>query len=158
LANGYHQVFPELRASIGALVDSKQLLKVLVTIANPLAFKPLSHRFEDLGDRRVRVTARLRKGARPSETWFRGSLGALRGIARSLDLPPEEVSAEIGPDYGIYDITLPPNRTIFRRLRDKLDEQLLSAHVHWKRTRQQLEFLRNMQTGDSNQQLAHVIE
>ncbi len=158
LENGYHQVFPEVRASIGALLDPKLLLKFLTTIANPMAFKPATHRFEDLGDRHVRVTVRLREGARPSETWFRGSIGALRGVPRYLDLPPAEVSAQIGPDFGIYDITLPPNRTIFRRLRRKFDEQLHSALIEWKRTRHHLEVLRNVPNGESNQQLAHVLE
>ena len=158
LESSYHQVFPELRASIGALVDSEQLLRFLITIANPIAFKPLTHRLEVLGDRRMRVTVRLCEGARPSEIWFRSSIGALRGIPRYLDLPPAEVSAQIGPDFGIYDITLPPNRTILSRLRNKLDEQLHSAYVHWKLRRHQLETLRGVEDDEPNPQLAHVLE
>jgi DNA-binding CsgD family transcriptional regulator len=180
-----HQVDPEIRGSIGAIVDSKLLLRWIITIANPIAFQPVEHRFEDLGGRRVRVTVRLRVGARHSETWFRGSTGALRGVPRYLELPPAEVSAQIGPDFGIYDMTLPPNRTIFGRIRDApmmrlvlgrehdgkraaepvgelgrdpVDERLHAALVRWKLTRRQLEVLRGMARGESNEELAHVLE
>lgn len=183
--SSYHQVYPEVRGSIGAIVDSKLLLRWVITIANPIAFQPVEHRFEDLGGRRVRVTARLREGARHSEAWFRGSAGALRGVPRYLDLPPAEVSAQIAPDHGIYDITLPPNRTVFGRIRnspvmrlvlgredsgkpvaetigdfgrDPVEERLHAALVRWKLTRRQLEVLRGMAHGESNQELAHVLE
>lgn len=185
LEASYHQVYPELRAAVGKLVDSKQLLRFILTIANPIVFQPLQHHFEDLGGRRVRVTVRVREGARPSEIWFRGSIGALRGIPRYLDLPAAEVSAQINPHGGTYDITLPPDRTIVGRIRtspivrfvlgreedgttvaatlsdfgrDPFDEQLHTALVRWKLTRRQLEVLRGIANGESNQELAHVLE
>jgi DNA-binding CsgD family transcriptional regulator len=131
------------------------------------------------------VTVRLRAGARQSETWFRGSIGALRGVPRYLDLPSAEVSAQVGPDFGIYDLTLPPNRSIIGRIRntpvmrlllgredddmqdaatvdelgrDPLDERLHAALVRWKLTRRQLEVLRGMAHGETNEELAHVLE
>jgi hypothetical protein len=38
LESSYHQVFPELRAAFGLLVDCKPLLRFMITIANPIAF------------------------------------------------------------------------------------------------------------------------
>jgi hypothetical protein len=156
----YHHVYPELRSTVGALLDSKQLLRIIMTVANPLAFPPIEHRLEDLGGRHVRLSLRLRAGARPSKTWFRASIGALRGVPRYLDQPPAKVSAQIGPDYGIYDITLPANRTILGRLRngyDRFDARLHRELIRWKMMRRQLEVLDRVRS-DANQELAHVLE
>jgi DNA-binding CsgD family transcriptional regulator len=118
LESTYHQVFPEVRAAFGAFVDSKQLLRFLTTVPQPIVFSPVEHIFEDLGDRRARVTLRLRPGARPCETWFRGTIGSVRGLPRHLDQPPAEVQAQITPEQGIYDVLLPPNRTLISRVRN----------------------------------------
>jgi DNA-binding NarL/FixJ family response regulator len=43
-------------------------------------------------------------------------------------------------------------------LRDPVDERLHAALVRWKLTRRQLEVLRGMAHGESNEELAHVLE
>lgn len=117
LESSYHDVFPELRKAFGLLVDSKRFVRFVVTIGNPLLFTPVVHEFEDLGGRHVRITARLRPGARPCEPFFRGSIGAWRGLPRHLDMPPAQVTADISGTHGIYDLILPPDRTVVARVK-----------------------------------------
>jgi len=186
LESSYHKVFPELRAAFGALVDSKQLLRFMMTIANPIVFTPVEHVFEDLGGRRVRVIGRLRPGARGCETWFRGTIGALRGVPRHLDQPPAEVVAAITPYEGIYDILLPPNRTLVSRARttlgpairfvlgrepdggvvtatfgphghDPFQARLDVAHERWQLSPRQLAVLRRLAHGESDQEIANAL-
>ena len=183
LEASYHQVYPELRAAFAALVDSKQLVRFMMTIANPLVFTPVEHRFEDLGDRRVRITVRLRTGARPCKAWFRGSIGAVRGLPRYLDQPPALVTAQIAPDHGTYDVTLPPSQTLLSRVRQRIDpvvrivlgrepdgapigasfqqvnndpfEAYLNAAIaQWKLTPRQVDLLRRIADGESDQEMA----
>lgn len=185
LEASYHQVFPEMRAAFGMLVDCKPLLRFMMTIANPIAFQPVEHHFEDLGDRHVRVSSRLRPGARPCETWFRGTIGALRGIPRYCDQPPAHVIAQITPDSGIYEIFLPPSRTLLSRMRrtvapavriilgrepdgtpvsfgpageDPFEEQIDAAVTRWKLTPRQVEVLRRLAHGESEPEMAQALD
>ncbi len=179
----HHLVFPELRVAFGTLVDSKQLARFLITIVSPIAFAPVEHRFEDFGDRHIRVTGRLRPGARPSRTWFRGAIGAIRGFTGVLDQPPAQVRAEIGPDFGIYDVILPPRRTVLDRVRSSVDAavrivlgrdsggelvtvslghvdpfeaQLRAAEQRWQLTPLQLDVLRRLAHGDCVPEIARA--
>lgn len=53
------------------------------------------------------------RGARPCEVFFRGSIGALRGVPAHLDLPMAEVTTvEVAPDRAICDVRLPPSPTL----------------------------------------------
>jgi hypothetical protein len=124
LEASYHDVFPELRKAFGLLVDSKPLVRFVVTIANPLLFTPVMFELEDLGGRHVRITARLRPGARACEPFFRGSIGAWRGIPRHLDMPPAQVTAKISGTEGIYDLLLPPDRTAVARMKSEARSRL----------------------------------
>jgi len=186
LESSYHKVFPELRAAFGALVDSKQLLRFMMTIANPLVFTPVEHVFEDLGGRHVRVTMRLRPGARGCKTLFRGTIGAMRGIPRHLDQPAAEVIAEITPYEGVYEILLPPNRTLISRARttlgpairfvlgrepdggavtatfgphghDPFQARLDVAHERWRLSPRQLSVLRRLAHGESDAEIATAL-
>ncbi len=125
LESSYHDVFPELRKAFGLLVDSKPLIRFVATIANPLLVTPVMFRFEDLGGRHVRIEAQLRPGARPCEPLFRGSIGAWRGVPRHLDMPPAQVTADVlSGSHAIYDIVLPPDRTVLRRATDEARTRL----------------------------------
>jgi DNA-binding CsgD family transcriptional regulator len=112
LANGYHQVLPEIRAVAGALVSPKLLTSFVLEVVDPVAFGGVDCQYEDLGPDRVRSTWRLRPGARPSATWFRGNAAAFRGMPKHLGLPEAEVIAETSSTHGVYDIRLPASATL----------------------------------------------
>lgn len=186
LEAGYHQVFPEIRAVVGAVIDSKPLYRLIFSIANPIVFPAIEHRIEDLGGREVRITLRLRPGARPCETYFRGSIGGIRGMTRHLDLPPAMVVHDIGPEHGTYDVTLPASRTLATRIRsaatvairtvlginedgspvrasfgdvpaDPIDARVASAVVTWKLTPRQTEVLHHLAHDESYETIARAL-
>jgi DNA-binding CsgD family transcriptional regulator len=187
LESSYHQSYPEIRAIAGAFLDSKLLMRFIMVVGNPLVFPSVEHRFEDRGGRHVRITARLVAGARPCEVWFRGTIGALRGVPRYLDLPSAEVSAQIGPEFGVYDVVLPQARRLTTRVRNGLrpmirmvlgresdgsevgaligeledngfETSLQAAHFRWKLTPRQLEIVRQLARGQSNAEIAQTLE
>ena len=113
----YHANVPETRAAASAFVGPKVLLRLLVEVANPIVFTPVEHRYEDLGGDRVRVVTRLRPHARPCVTFFRGSIAAFAALPRQVGLPAAEVLlADVGDRHGIYELALPPSRTVRARL------------------------------------------
>lgn len=112
LATGYHQVLPEIRAVAGALLSPKLLTTFVMGTLDPVVFSGVDCQLEDLGVDRVRVTWTLRPGARPCAAWFRGNVGAIRGMPRHLGLDEAKVDAELGDRFGIYDVRLPPSATL----------------------------------------------
>jgi DNA-binding CsgD family transcriptional regulator len=128
LEDTYHQVIPEIRWAAGVLLGPKALLSFVIEVIDPIVFTPIMFELEDLGPDRVRVAMRLRPGARPCLAWFSGTIGALRGFSRHLELPPAEVAADIGAEHGVYDILLPPSRSaaavLGRKARDVLDRTI----------------------------------
>ncbi|APR81927.1 Transcriptional regulator, LuxR family protein [Minicystis rosea] len=114
-ARSLHATVPELRAAAGALLSPKALSVFILDVLHPLAFPAVDFRLEDLEPDRVRCTARLRPGAHPCAAWFRVNVGATRGIPRLLDLPEAVVTADVGADFGVYDVRLPPSRTLAAR-------------------------------------------
>jgi DNA-binding CsgD family transcriptional regulator len=115
-AGSYHQVLPELRALAGSVIGPKMFVRFVTDVLNPIMFPPVANIFEDLGEHRVRVTTRLRPGARECEAFFRGSTGAFRGITAHLDLPMVDVVvSDVGPTHGIWELELPPAKTLLSR-------------------------------------------
>jgi len=116
LEGTYHRVLPELRTFAGTMIGPKAMSRFVYEVIDPIMFPPIEFRYEDLGDRRFRITSQLREGARPCEAWFFGGLGALRGLPRHLNLPPAEIlSWTYGPDISIADVRMPESRTIAHR-------------------------------------------
>lgn len=183
LEAGYHKVFPELRAAAGAMIGPKQLCWFASEIGNPILFPPISHMYEDLGENRIRVASYLRAGARPCKPFFVGSIGAWRGLPRMLGLPAAKVlAADVTGEHGIYELELPPSRTLATRARraaglavqlllgrepdgtpytaivgnrhDLSETRLERASSTWKLTPRQAEVLRCILEGDSNKDIA----
>ncbi|NUP11359.1 MAG: helix-turn-helix transcriptional regulator [Polyangiaceae bacterium] len=118
LAEGYHHVIPEIRAIAGSLVSAKALYRIVLEVVDPILLQPLVTSFEDLGEERVLISVRLRPGARPCGAFFRGSIGAFEGLPGHLDLPlPEVLFTEIDDVHGIYELQLPPSRTLAARIK-----------------------------------------
>jgi DNA-binding CsgD family transcriptional regulator len=116
LEGAYHQAIPELRRFAGAVVGPMALSRFLFEILDPIMFPPIEFRYEELGPDRFRITSQLRQGARPCEAWFFGGLGALRGMPRSLGLPPAQIlSAKYGPDMSDIEARMPESRTLAHR-------------------------------------------
>jgi DNA-binding CsgD family transcriptional regulator len=181
-ANAYHQVVPELRAFAGKLVSPRAFLWFVLDVVDPLLFPPVEFACEDLGTDRVRVSAVLRPGARPCEAYFRGSMGALRGLPAHLGLPMAEVECrELAPDRGICDVRLPASRTLVRRARsamsrlvlgadpdgaeiaatfgmisgsDPTEQRLARATSMWQLTQRQREVLEHVVAGRANKEIA----
>lgn len=115
LATSYHLVLPELRAFAGALAGPATFARLMIEGVSPLVYQGCAFSLRELGRDHVRVSLRLRPGARPSLTFFRATVGELRGLPRHLGLPPAIVSADVGPEHGDYDVALPPSRSLASR-------------------------------------------
>jgi DNA-binding CsgD family transcriptional regulator len=109
LESNYHLVLPELRQLTGAVISPMHYLRLMFDVLNPLMFPPLHNEFVDLGDRRVRLTVSCRPGVRGCRAFHVGTTGALRGVTRSLGLPPTRViSADITDTRAVWELELPP--------------------------------------------------
>jgi DNA-binding CsgD family transcriptional regulator len=108
LESTYHTVLPELRMLAGAVVSPMQYVKFVWDVIDPLMFPPLQFTFEELGPDRARLIAACRPGVRGCEAMLRGSLGAVRGMTRTLGLPAARIDhAETSPTDFSCDVTLP---------------------------------------------------
>jgi DNA-binding CsgD family transcriptional regulator len=187
LETTYHQVIPELRVLAGGLVSPKAFYRFMFELVNPILFPMIQARFEDLGENRVRIDLKLTPGLRPSEPFFRGSLGGIRGMPHHLDLGAAEVvHADVGADHLLAELELPPSRTLLTRARrrmraalklvlghtmdgvplevtfgdasgDAIDPRLDHAIALWRLTPRQAEVLRFVVRGDSNKDIARVL-
>jgi DNA-binding CsgD family transcriptional regulator len=183
----FHLGIPEVRALAGGLVSPKALYRFMLELVNPIMFPMIQVRYDDLGENRVRLDLRLTPGSRPSEPFFRGSLGGIRGMCHHLDLPAAEVvHADIGDDHLVVELELPPSRTLLTRARrrvraalkvvlghtadgvplevtfgdtsgDAIDPRLDRAIALWHLTPRQAEVLRLVVRGDSNKDIARVL-
>lgn len=112
LESTYHLVLPELRALAGAVISPTHYLRLMFEVLDPLMFPPIHFHFEDLGERRVRVSATMRPGVRPCRALHVGTTGALRGTTRALGLPPTTIlSADITDARGVWEVELPATPT-----------------------------------------------
>ncbi len=117
LEDGYHAVLPELRRLGRAMIEPKAFVRFVIEVLDPMVWPMLRFQCEDLGGNDMCVTMRLRPSVRPNPMYMRGSVGALRGITRHLDLPPVKMlRTDLGDDYGIYWVRLPESRTLFGRV------------------------------------------
>lgn len=130
VAGSYHQVTPEIRSIAAAVVSPAAFYRFVLEVLHPIIIPPVAIALEDLGDNRIRVAARLHAGARPSEAYFHGSTGALRAFSAHLGLPTATVlSAEISPSHGLWDLELPPARTLLRRAYRRAQRLMLSLQL-----------------------------
>jgi DNA-binding CsgD family transcriptional regulator len=181
LEDGYHQVLPELRLLARALIEPRAFVRFVLEVLDPIAWPALHCDCADLGGNEMRITMRIRPGARPNPTFMRASVGALRGMTRHLDLPPVKVlRTELGDDYGIYWVRLPESRTLARRASraslaairrvvaaaalgesepdDPLETCLDDRTVEWDLSRRQIEVLRLLAEGKSNKEMAGALD
>ena len=115
IESNYHEAFPEVSALARAVVSPRLVVRLMIEALNPIVFRPVHHRFEDLGGDRVRLVHTLRPGARPCEAWFRGNIGSWRGFTRHFGLGPAEVEAEVSPEHCDLRMILPASQTIAAR-------------------------------------------
>jgi DNA-binding CsgD family transcriptional regulator len=112
----HHQVVPEMRSAVGAVISPNAFMRFMVSVVNPLMMPPVHFTYDELENRRVRITATLRPDAHPCEAFLRGGGGALRGMTRSLDLPMSKViEAHVTPTSGMWILELPQARTLLTR-------------------------------------------
>jgi DNA-binding CsgD family transcriptional regulator len=104
----YHTVLPELRALAGAVVSPMHYVRFIWDVVDPLLFAPIQFGFEELGPDRVRLIATSRPGVRGCLALHQGTVGAIRGMTRTLGLPPATVDlADLTAASGVYEVTLP---------------------------------------------------
>jgi DNA-binding CsgD family transcriptional regulator len=115
LATSYHLVLPELRSFAGLLARPATFARLMIEGVSPLIYQGCAFSLEELERDRIRVSLRLRPGARPSLTFFRATIGELRALPRHIGLPPAIVSADVGPEHGNYDVLLPPSQSLATR-------------------------------------------
>jgi DNA-binding CsgD family transcriptional regulator len=101
-------VLPELRVLAGAVVSPMAYLRFIWDVIDPLLFAPIQFGLTELGGDRVRLSAVCRPGVRGSLTFFQANVGALRGVTRTLGLPPTHVDvADVTATSAIYAVPLP---------------------------------------------------
>jgi DNA-binding CsgD family transcriptional regulator len=106
--SGYHTVLPELRVLAGAVVTPMAYLRFIFDVIDPLVFAPIQFAFAELGPDRARITAVCRPGVPGCLAFFRASVGATRGMTRTLGLPPTRIDvADVTETSGTYEVTLP---------------------------------------------------
>lgn len=117
LATSYNATLPEMRAVAGAFVSPKLLFRFIFEVIDPIAFPMAQFRYEDLGGDRIRLSEFLLPGVRPCIEYFQGSSGAVRAVPGHLGLAPAVIlDREISPSHAIWDIRVPPSRTLVRRV------------------------------------------
>ena len=109
--SSYHLVLPELRTLVGAVLSPAHYARFVFDVLDPLMFPALAFRFEELARDHLRIHITNRPGVRHCEAFYRGSIGATRGMTRMLGLPPARVEAIITPEGSTYDVVLPPAPT-----------------------------------------------
>lgn len=112
----YDAAIPEMRALAGA-ISPKQLVRLVAEVVDPILFPPMAFRFHDLGERRVRVVARLRGDLRPCATAFRTTTPSFRALPRVLGLGDATVEATVTGREGRWDLLLPRSSTSGTRSR-----------------------------------------
>ena len=115
LEENYDRSFPEVRKVAASLISPALLYRFLVDVFTPIILPHLVATYENLGDDRLRLTIRLVPGCRSCQAFFNGTIGTIRGGTRHLDLPYAEVTADVGPRHGIYDVRLPTSKTLISR-------------------------------------------
>ncbi len=178
--DGYHEVIPELRTLGRVLIEPKPFVRFVLEVLDPIVWPAIHCECEDLGGNDMRVTMRIRPGARPNPAFIRFSVAALRGVTRHLDLPPTKVlRTDLGSDYGVYWARLPASRTLVRRAGrasleiinrvtamalfgdgdavDPLDSRLDEMTVAWSLSRRQIEVLRLLAQGQANKEIAQAL-
>jgi DNA-binding CsgD family transcriptional regulator len=126
----------------------------------------------------------LLPGVRPCIAYFQGSSGAVRSLPGHLGLPQAEiVDRDIGPSHAIWDVRVPPSRTLGRRARQiavrlvlgaEADGTLVTATVatpepahetvrlehaiaSWQLTPRQADVLALVATGKTNKEIAQAL-
>jgi DNA-binding CsgD family transcriptional regulator len=178
-------VLPELRGLAGAFVTPQLFIRFVIDVLDPIVMPPLEFGYAELGGDRIRISSRLRPGARPCEAFFRGSAGAARGMTAHLGLPLAKlVHSDVAPDRGIFELQLPPSRTLMRRARNMVMRLVLGAEPDgtpitmlvgspdpdparlwldravraWKLSPRQAEVLALVVTGLANKEIAQQLE
>jgi DNA-binding CsgD family transcriptional regulator len=184
LATSYNATLPEMRAAAGAVVSPKLLYRFVLEVLDPIAFPMAEFRYEDLGGDRIRLSMGLLPGVRPCIAYFQGSSGAVRSLPGHLGLPQAEiVDRDIGPSHAIWDVRVPPSRTLGRRARQiavrlvlgaEADGTLVTATVatpepahetvrlehaiaSWQLTPRQADVLALVATGKTNKEIAQAL-
>jgi DNA-binding CsgD family transcriptional regulator len=189
VAGSYHQTVPELRALAGSLVGPKPFTRFVVDVLDPIVFPAVEFTFEDLGEDHIRIKVVLRPGVRACEPFIVASGAAIRGLMMHLALPPAEIlSSEVTPDHGIWEVRLPPGRTLVGRARraarqfvmrfvigaepdgtpvhaavgspevDPMAQRLEQAIATWKLTPRQADVLALVVTGKANKEIAKSLD
>ncbi len=109
------------RTLVPQLVTPALLLRVGFQFSGPALFPILRHQIEDLGDGALRLTLSVPAPYRGSESFFRACIGGIRSIPTLLGYQPALVGVtSLGPRGCVFEITPPPSRTIFGRVRSAL--------------------------------------
>lgn len=116
----FPEVVPEVQAIAATLLAPKTLLKLHWTVICPLLFPAVDFVFVDRGADVVHLEAWLPAGFRPSRAVHHATLGAIRAHPSILGLPPAVVTGETLDDHVSWDVQLPPSRTLFARMKQRL--------------------------------------
>lgn len=125
----YPIVVHELRALAGAFVSPMVFVRFMHEMVTPAMFSSVVCSMEQLGQNSARLSIRLRPDACPSLAVFQATAGAIRAYPIYLRLPPAVVTGDVGPGHGVYEVLLPPSRTIPARLGRLLSERMSVSMV-----------------------------
>jgi PAS domain S-box-containing protein len=103
------------------VVSPAHLLRVALQFVGPVLFPHLGHEFVVRAGGTMRLTLSVPPSYRGSETFFRVCMGGIRASTTVFGYEAALIAvASIGPRGCVLDITPPPNRTVFGRVRSAL--------------------------------------
>src|SRR5580658_4097300 len=103
------------------VVSPAHLLRVALQFVGPALFPHLGHELVMRAGGTMRLTLSLPPSYRGSETFFRFCMGGIRASTTVFGYKAALIAvASIGPRGCVLDITPPPNRTVFGRVRSAL--------------------------------------
>ncbi len=182
LEESYHEVLPEFRGLASGVLSPLSFARLTLGWLSPLVYQGCSFALEERGHNELRVTLKLRVGARPSLTFFRATVGELRALPRHIGLDAAQVRASYDAEQGVYDLVLPESQTVVDRAlplirrgaqfvlsgdlfgspltfdfeppKNEATNRLGVARQRWGLTERQVEVLSALIEGDSNKEIA----
>ncbi len=97
--------------------EPKELYWALATMGGPTFFSNVKFEYEDLGENRIRMTLSIPPEYTDCPEFFHVTKGSMGCVSLIHNLPCAMVEMDLKPRMAVYDITIPPSMTFFKRVK-----------------------------------------